>query len=563
MADFAPHNLTSRIGSGVFIVIAPSGVDNPERAFDGSTGVDNKCSTWGSALALTVFIGGKRVLSGYSIKIPDESLTDRAPKAWTVSGSNDGSSWTTVDTVTNQTGWSQNEKRDFTCDTATTAYRYFKLDITENNGGAVTAIGEVYLDGGDAQETIASLSPHDLTSDTSHSPYVVSASTESANAFYAFDASQSTKWLGTNSGTDWLKIDLGSGNSAIVYCYAVQICSEGNNNRGAKNWTLEGSSDDSNWNTVDTVTNQTGWFASQVRMFDCDSATTPYRYYRLNVTANNSDTYTDIGGMGLYSLSTPTTVSPSYGSLTVTGYAPSVSVSVEGATVEPGIGELALTGYAPSVTATDNKSVSPAIAELAATGYAPSLAVTDHKVISPALGELSITGIAPTIAATDHKSLTPGYGELSITGYAPSVGVGSNIEVTPDAGTITLTGYAPGVSATDNKYVSPGLGELSITGYAPSVANTANVSVSPATGVLTLTGYAPSVIGVNFDLSPAIGVLTLVGFAPSVSVGAVVPRIFGDSPTGGAVRLFGTAPSGTPRVFDDAPTGGAGRIFQK
>ncbi len=57
----------------------------------------------------------------------------RSPKAWTFQGSNDGSNWTVLDTVTDQTGWSSTgEMREYSFQNGT-AYQYYKYDCTALN----------------------------------------------------------------------------------------------------------------------------------------------------------------------------------------------------------------------------------------------------------------------------------------------------------------------------------------------------------------------------------------------------------------------------------------------
>ncbi len=59
-------------------------------------------------------------------------------------GSNDDAAWDVLDTVTGQGSWTAAELRSFTCDTVTTGYRYFRYNVSAN-GGANTAVGELYL----------------------------------------------------------------------------------------------------------------------------------------------------------------------------------------------------------------------------------------------------------------------------------------------------------------------------------------------------------------------------------------------------------------------------------
>lgn len=90
-------------------------------------------------------------------------------------------------------------------------------------------------------------------------------------------------------------------------------------------------------------------------------------------------------------------------------------------TVTPGAGSLTLTGFAPTVTATSNATV------------------------TPGAGSLTLTGLAPTVSATQSQTVTPGTGALVITGYAPTVTVPTSVTVEPGTGGLTITGYAPTV----------------------------------------------------------------------------------------------------------------------
>ena len=59
-----------------------------------------------------------------------------------------------------------------------------------------------------------------------------------------------------------------------------------------------------------------------------------------------------------------------------------------------GLGVLSLTGHAPSVSISDHKSVTPASGELTLTGYAPSLFAVATTDVSPGAGSLTLTGAA-------------------------------------------------------------------------------------------------------------------------------------------------------------------------
>jgi hypothetical protein len=216
-----------------------------------------------------------------------------------------------------------------------------------------------------------------------------------------------------------------------------------------------------------------------------------------------------------------TDVAPGAGSITFTGYAPSIAQGAN-QSILPGVGSLTITGYAPTIAQGANQAVSPGVGSLAITGYAPTLAQTANQAVSPGAGSLTITGYAPTVAQSSSASygvthsyvtrgsqsivswlndglgavsgaINPGAGTLTITGYAPTIGQTVTVAINPGAGSLTITGYAPTITQALNQAINPDVGSLTITGYAPSIAQTANVSLVPDAGSMVITGYAPSV----------------------------------------------------------------------
>jgi len=78
----------------------------------------------------------------------DQLNINRDPKNWTLQGSNDGSTWTMLDTQTNQSFTSRSTTYTNTFNNEV-SYKYYKLDITVNNGGTSIELGEIqfsYID---------------------------------------------------------------------------------------------------------------------------------------------------------------------------------------------------------------------------------------------------------------------------------------------------------------------------------------------------------------------------------------------------------------------------------
>lgn len=85
-------------------------------------------------------------------------------------------------------------------------------------------------------------------------------------------------------------------------------------------------------------------------------------------------------------------------------------------TASPGTGSLTLTGFAPTVSATQSATASPGTGALVITGYAPSVTVPTSVTVTPGTGALVLTGYAPTVSeggqrSQDFRNVLDGPGE--------------------------------------------------------------------------------------------------------------------------------------------------------
>lgn len=71
------------------------------------------------------------IVNAYTMRVTNPVIG--APKDWTFQGSNDGSSWTTLDTKTNVAVWSYPSRFSFT---NSTAFLYYRINITATSGPA-------------------------------------------------------------------------------------------------------------------------------------------------------------------------------------------------------------------------------------------------------------------------------------------------------------------------------------------------------------------------------------------------------------------------------------------
>lgn len=122
----------------------------PNRAFDG--GKTNKYEAWrayGSVGWLMIDLGAGNARTANTYAVTGSTYrTDVSPKDWTFEGSDDAASWTILDTQVSQTGWALGETRGFAF-TNSAAYRYYRLNVSANNGNSYLMVQELEIDEGE------------------------------------------------------------------------------------------------------------------------------------------------------------------------------------------------------------------------------------------------------------------------------------------------------------------------------------------------------------------------------------------------------------------------------
>ena len=125
-----------------------------EKAFDGEVSGDTtRWLTKDVANAWFVYTFKEpTVITSYAIVNGGSGGTnqaERAPKTWTLCGSNDEGdekTWTPLDSRSNETRWSSGESRYFACQQVDyTPYTYYKFACTANNGNSLVQIHEIYF----------------------------------------------------------------------------------------------------------------------------------------------------------------------------------------------------------------------------------------------------------------------------------------------------------------------------------------------------------------------------------------------------------------------------------
>jgi hypothetical protein len=112
----------------------------------------------------------------------------------------------------------------------------------------------------------------------------------------AFDRNSLSQWLYVGT-TGWLQYDLG--HTERVQRYAITSTTNPVP-RDPKDWQFQASNDGVTWTTLDMQNDQVFDYRLELKTYAIANPAS-YRYYRLNITANNGDsTLTDLSELGLF-----------------------------------------------------------------------------------------------------------------------------------------------------------------------------------------------------------------------------------------------------------------------
>jgi hypothetical protein len=116
--------------------------EDPSHAFDSDPGSKWFATAATGWLQYDFGVNNAQVVKRYTINSADVPARD--PKDWQFQGSQDGSTWTTLDTRSGQSFSVVNAQNTYDIGN-TTAYQYYRLNITADNGAAAVAVGELGL----------------------------------------------------------------------------------------------------------------------------------------------------------------------------------------------------------------------------------------------------------------------------------------------------------------------------------------------------------------------------------------------------------------------------------
>lgn len=346
-----------------------------------------------------------------------------------------------------------------------------------------------------------------MTSDSTPSPYVAAASSIAGAGFEAYRAfdrnytAASNAWSTTTALPQWLSMDFGSGSSIVIDGYTVYGRSAQNLN--IREWTLEGSNNNTSWVILHTVTSATAIPANGTYSVSSIGNTTGYRYYRLNISAN--------GG-----LATGLTELELYQRFTAALAAGGSFIFNSGS----------ISGSATSTTAALSQGAANTILVTATTG-----SVTLNVSSSVAVGAIS--------NIINHT----GNCDFNLNGQNFTGGSTGIVCISKSsAGTITIRGNLLATSAQNSHAFSSTNGNTIVIGNVTAIGGSGIVQ---SVGNLTVTGNVTGGTGFN---NPGI---SLTGAASQFT-------IIGNVTGGTSTNAFGISHSGTSGSVIGNVTGGSG-----
>lgn len=168
-----------------------------------------------------------------------------------------------------------------------TTYHYI---VTANNAAGTS--GNSPADSATPARPMINVATGGTASDSGNNP---------TNAARAFDLNSGRQWL-YGGLSAWLQYDLGR--SETVQRYTITSSTD-MITRNPKDWQFQGSNNGVTWTTLDTQSNQK-FFDRHVLNSYTVASPASFRYYRLNITANNGDTgFIALSELGLFAAAKP------------------------------------------------------------------------------------------------------------------------------------------------------------------------------------------------------------------------------------------------------------------
>lgn len=269
-----------------------SSAEGVDKSYDGTSSTKWCIEGPGSTVQWQVELPDPAVVTSYRLTSAND-VPQRDPQQWTLSGSADGSSWTTLDERALPAPFeSRFQTKEFTCATSG-SYRFYRFDFVPEAGVSHFQVSEIALSG---VELGAGVGPVYLSSPSGHSEGSGTGSRDQGIS-RSVDGDPGTVWRGGGAArTVVWQADLAG--AAAVTSYSLTAAPDRPRD-DPRQWTLQGSQDGQAWVTLDTQ-NPSAPFAGrgETRTYRFANPT-EYRSYRLAFTPGQSSTGFQIAEVAL------------------------------------------------------------------------------------------------------------------------------------------------------------------------------------------------------------------------------------------------------------------------
>ncbi len=199
------------------------------------------------------------------------------PKNWNIAGSNDGTTWTALDSRSSQRFTENFERQNYPI-ASKKAFTNFRVNITSANNGNTIQLAEWLLNGYEI-----SLMSTDITDNggTITAQYAASTANQPISKIIDNDA---TTNFSTNATTVPFWIQYTSRDTVRISKYSITSAGD-SIEYSPRSWDLLASNDGTSWSTIDTRTSESFSTYYNTKMYSVNP-TMSYKYYRLNMKAN-------------------------------------------------------------------------------------------------------------------------------------------------------------------------------------------------------------------------------------------------------------------------------------
>lgn len=289
VVSFAPRAKVTAPG-GPYNTSSSEGVD---KTYDG-----NSSTKWcivgpGSKVQWQAELPAPVAVASYSLTSAND-VPQRDPQEWTLSGSADGATWTTLDSRTLAAPFeSRGQTRAFTCDN-TAAYRFYRFDFVPKPGVSHFQLSEIGLSGAD----LGGGGSIYLSSPSGHSKGSGGGTgSQATDISSSVDRDPATVWR-VDAAAPAVVWQADLPRAVAVTSYTLTAAPDRPQD-DPRRWALEASQDGHAWVTLDTQ-NPGAPFAGrgERRTFRITNSTA-YRVYRLTLTPGASSTGFQIAEIAL------------------------------------------------------------------------------------------------------------------------------------------------------------------------------------------------------------------------------------------------------------------------